>query len=301
MGSILVFGSNGFIGKNLTASLQDHYPVSEISLRNDDWRTKLGKSEVYINLIGKAHDHKGTAVESDYFHANYELTKELFESFQQSDAKLFIHISSIAAVEEYESTNLLDENAECNPVSFYGKSKRKAETYLLEQNLNLDKKIVILRPTMVHGPGDKGNLTLLFKLISKGIPYPLAKFDNKRSFLSIGNFNFCILKIIENRETIHSGIYNVCDDEPVATSQIIEIIKRICNQKVLNLYIPKKIIRMIAITGNYIPIPLNSKRLNKMTASLIVSNKKIGKELGIQKLPVTAAEGLETTLKSFLK
>src|SRR5690606_37898463 len=103
------------------------------------------------------------------------------------------------------------EDSSCNPISWYGHSKRTAEKWLLEQHLPPGKKLVILRPPMVHGPGDKGNLGLLYKLISKGIPYPLASFDNRRSFISIDNFSFFIEQIITHHEKMDSGIYHIAD------------------------------------------------------------------------------------------
>src|SRR5690606_22921688 len=136
----------------------------------------------------------------------------------------------------------LIESMDCNPVSWYGKSKRKAEEFLLSQDIPVGKKVIILRPTMVHGPGDKGNLTLLYNIISKGIPNTLAKYNNKRSFLAIDNFNFFIEKIIENYKTMPNGIYHMCDDESLSISHIIDCIGRATNKKVVNLEIPKWII-----------------------------------------------------------
>lgn len=297
---IAIFGSSGFIGKNLVESLQQNDDVQEISLRNHAWKNDIdAKTEVFINLVGKAHDHKGTATEKDYYFANVELAQQLFEIFKKSEAKLFIHISSLAALEEFESTKPLEETAECNPISLYGKSKREAEKWLLKEELPEDKKLIIIRPPMVHGPGDKGNLGLLYKIISKKIPYPLASFNNERSFISIDNFNFYIKKIIEKNENLENGIYHISDNETVATNEIIEVIKKVENIKISNLSIPKSMIKGLARIGDFVPIPLNSKKLKKLTNNLLVSNQKIKTALEIEKLPLTATEGLEKTIKSF--
>lgn len=301
MESVIIFGASGFIGQNLLKNLSSSFDVKAISLRNDGWKTTIKDSEIFVNLVGKAHDHKGTATDADYFYANLDLAKEIFNEFIQSNAKLLIHISSLAAIEEFESNNPLSESQKANPQSFYGKSKRAAEEWLLAQDLPQNKKIVILRPPMVHGPGDKGNLVLLYKLISKGIPYPLASFDNSRSFISIDNFSFFIKEIIKKQDQIVSGIYHVSDDEPISTNQIIEIIKKIENKSVMNLSIPKAIVNGLAKVGDVIPIPLNTKRLKKMTSNLILSNQKIKKALKIEKLPLSAEQGLELTIKSFKK
>lgn len=296
---ITLFGASGFIGKNLIEKLQQKYTVSQISLRNEDWRKNLSDSETYINLIGKAHNHNGEAKEDDFYKVNVNLVKDIFQSFINSNAKLFVHISSLAALEEFESNHKLTEIDKCHPDSWYGKSKRLAEEWLIAQKLPTDKKLIIIRPPMVHGAGDKGNLGLLYKLILKGIPYPLASFENRRSFISIDNFNFFIDEIVKNVENLPNGIYHISDDETISTNEIIEIIKHVEQKKMFNLRVPKFFIKAIAKVGDVLPIPLNSLRLKKMTSDLTVSNQKIKSALGIEKLPFSAEEGLIKTIKSF--
>ena len=292
----IILGSSGFIGQNLIK----RNPNSEgVSLRDGNWKNQISDAEVIINLVGKAHDHKGTATEQDFHYANVDLAKEIFNEFLKSNANLIIHISSIAALEEFESQNPLREENQCHPFSSYGKTKREAEEWLLQQNLPEKKKLIILRPPMVHGEGDKGNLGLLYKLISKGIPYPLASFDNKRSFISIDNFSYFINQIIENKELLENGIYHISDDEAVSTKEIIEIIKKVENNNTLNLSLPKVLVKFLAKIGDIIPLPLNTKRLKKMTGNLEVSNQKIKNALGITQLPISAKKGIEITIKSF--
>lgn len=296
MYNILILGATGFIGKNLLEQISDSQGVS---LRNADWQKQLSDAKVWINLVGKAHDHKGAATYQDFHFANVELTQQIFNEFIKSDAELMIHISSIAALEEFSADILLEENHICRPHSHYGKTKRQAEEWLLSQNIPNGKKLVILRPPMVHGAGDKGNLGLLYKLISKGIPYPLASFENSRSFISVDNFVYFIKTIIEKHQNLDNGIYHIADDEPISTNELIEIIKKVEQKNTMNLSLPKFFVKAVARLGDFLPIPLNSVRLNKMTSNLLVSTKKIKTALGIEKLPLTAEQGLEKTIKSF--
>lgn len=256
----IILGSFGFIGKFLIQQMGNSIGLS---LRDPLWKSSLQGVDIIINLVGKAHDHKGTATESDYQHANVELAKQIFDEFVKSEAKLLIHISSLAALEEFESRQPLIEEDACHPISWYGKTKREAEEWLLCQELPEDKKLIILRPPMVHGPGDKGNLGLLYKLISKGIPYPLGAFNNKRSFISIGNFCFYIEQIIEKHNLLKSGIYHVADDQPISTKEIIQIIKEVTGKRGVDLALPKALIYAIARIGDRLPIPLNTSRLKK--------------------------------------
>ena len=296
---IALFGASGFLGTNLRAFLRvEHYSVD---IRNKFWQEQISQNtNIFINCIGKANDHKGTATEHDFYFANYELVKVLFEEFLKSNAQLFIHISSIAAVEENERTEVLTEDSVGNPHSHYGKSKKAAEEYLLKQSLPSGKKIFILRPTMIHGEGDKGNLTLLYKIISKGIPYPLGAFQNSRTFTSVDNVVFLINEIIKKHTEMKGGVYHITDDEPLSTKKIIEIIGEAKGKKPIVLSPPKFLINSLAKMGDMISLPINSKRLKKMTSNLIVSNQKIKTALNIDSLPISAEEGMKKTIESFI-
>jgi nucleoside-diphosphate-sugar epimerase len=152
---------------------------------------------------------------------------------------------------------------------------------------------------MIHGPENKGNLNLLYKLVSKGIPWPLGSFENKRSFCSIDNLMFIIKELIE-REDIPSGIYNVADDVPLSTNELIGLIAQSQNRHPKLWNISKKFIEKIARIGDKFRLPLNSERLQKLTSSYVVSNAKIKAAIG-KPLPVSSRDGLMNTFKSFQK
>lgn len=192
---VLITGSTGFIGSNLVTYLKQHANV-EISTigRNErtNWDTlsaaHLDGIDAIIHLAGKAHDTRNVSGEKVYFDVNYELTKKLYDLFLLSAAKKFLYVSSVKAAADKVEDVLL-ETTPVSPATPYGRSKLKAENYILA-HIAHGKHFYILRPCMVHGPGNKGNLNLLYRFSQKGIPYPLASFDNKRSFLSIENFLF---------------------------------------------------------------------------------------------------------------
>ena len=153
---------------------------------------------------------------------------------------------------------------------------------------------------MIHGPGNKGNLNLLYKFVVKGIPYPLAAFENRRSFLYIENLNFIVDKLI-TQDNIPSGIYNIADDDSLSTVEVVKIISGTLNRKQSLWYLSKSFIKFAAVFGDRLKLPLNSERLKKMTENYVVSNQKIKDALHIKKLPVNTQKGLTETVKSFLQ
>ena len=235
---------------------------------------------------------------SEYYIVNTDLTKTIFDAFLLSNAKVFITLSSVKAAADIIYSELT-ENYTPNPVTHYGKSKLLAEEYILSKPIPSGKRVYILRPCMIHGPGNKGNLNLLYNIVSKGFPWPLGIFENKRSFCSIDNLCFVLNEILQN-ENIPSGIYNIADDKSISTNQLIALIANSQNKNENILRISKMLIITIAKLGDYIKFPLNSERLQKLTESYVVSNEKIVNAIR-KPLPVSAEEGLLQTLKSFKK
>lgn len=308
MKKIIVSGITGFVGVNLFGYFNDKYEILGIS-RNRNARKKLisydlvnkellSSSYAFIHLAGKAHDLKRISKDSEYFEVNTELTKRLFDQFLKSDLKVFIYMSSVKAVAD-GLDGVLTEDVFPNPLTPYGKSKLAAEKYILSKELPNDKRLYILRPCMIHGPNNKGNLNLLYTLVSKGIPYPFGEFKNQRSFLTIENLCFVISELLEN-PIIPSGIYNIADDEPLSTVELVKIIGESQNQKVKVLNISPKFMQMLAKIGDYFPLILSSEKLQKLTESYVVSNKKI-KQAIKKELPLSTIEGLEQTFKNYDK
>lgn len=295
---ITITGATGFVGVNLRGYLKSSHEVNSISVRYVHNQQFEINSDVVIHLAGKAHDLKKVSSEKEYFEANFELTKKLFNAFLKSESKDFIYFSSVKAVADNVSGTLY-ENNKANPKTIYGQSKFKAEEYILSQEIPEGKRVFIIRPCMIHGPGNKGNLNLLYSVIKKGIPYPLAAFENERSFLGIDNLNFLVKSILEDR-TIPSGVYNFADDEFLSTNELVNIISAVLKVKNKKIAIPKTIINSMARIGDLIKLPLNSEAIQKLTENYRVSNYKIKEAIGIEKLPYTAQQGLEKTIKSFI-
>ena len=297
---------------------------------------KLPQFDAIIHLAGKAHDTKNQSIAQSYFDINTGLTQKIFDFFLQSSAKKFIFFSSVKAATDSVVGDILTEDVIPTPVGPYGESKIKAEEYILNKltvdgeqltvdsgrltvdgeqltvdngqltvamqhdsaaNCQLNKQVYILRPCMIHGPGNKGNLNLLYNVVKKGIPWPLGAFKNRRSFTSIDNLCYVVEGLLT--KDVPGGIYHMGDDEAMSTNELITIICEVMGKKSRIWKINRGIMEGCAGIGTLLHLPLNTERLRKLTENYVVSNDKIKRALGIDKMPVTAKEGLIKTIKSF--
>lgn len=290
--TIFLTGAGGFIGKSIRKYLSNSVHYTNFKREENI----VIKEDIVLHFAGKAHDIKKVSRPDEYYKVNTELTQKVFDAFLDSDAKVFIVLSSVKAAAD-ELNVILTENHQPNPITHYGKSKLLAEEYILSKEIPKGKRIYILRPTMIHGPGNKGNLNLLYKLFSAGIPWPLGSFNNKRSFCSIENLMFIIKELID-REDISSGVYNIADDETLSTNALIRILAESQNRKVKIWKVSKNLVQALARIGDVLRLSFTTERLQKLTESYVVSNHKIKSAIG-KDLPVSAKDGLLKTFKSF--
>ena len=283
---ILITGAYGFVGTNLCkylvskghechaldipAAKRDDVPY--VSFYTWDELDKLPVVDAVVHLAGKAHDLKKVASEQSYFDINVGLTEKIFAAAKTTR---FIYFSSSKA----------DANGNA-----YGRSKLAAEQFL-------NGRAIVLRPAMIHGPGNKGNLNLLWGIARRGLPWPLAAFENKRSFTSIANICAAVEALCERGE---NGIYPIADDEMLSTNRLIELIAETCGKRAKLWRVPKGVMRMVAKIGDVLHLPLNTERIVKLTEDSFVNNSHLKSQLGWNRMPIRAEEGLRRTLRSFL-
>ena len=314
---ILITGIHGFVGSNLVTYLakdNEIYGLDIVSPEKegvvktfswDDLDNELVPNvDAIIHLAGKAHDTKKQSAAEVYFKVNTELTKKIYDYFLAHDSiRKFVFFSTAKAAAD-RVDGILTEDVVPAPIGPYGESKIAAERYILDHMPTKDsttnavnKQVYIFRPCMIHGPGNKGNLNLLFNIVKKGIPWPLGAFENRRTFTSIENICFAVNGVLT--KDVSSGIYNMGDDEPLSTNELIEEICKSLGKKAHIWRLPKGLMNGVAKMGGWLHLPLDPDRLQKLTESYVSSNAKIKKALGVDKMPVDARQGLKITLKSF--
>lgn len=313
--NILITGVHGFVGSNLVAYLASENviygldiiaPEKEGVIKTYSWddldNDRVPEVDAIVHLAGKAHDTKNQSAAEVYFKVNRDLTMKVFDYFiAHLDIKKFVFFSTAKAAAD-KVDGVLTEDVVPSPVGPYGESKIAAEKYILD-SINkdpavfVDRGVYVFRPCMIHGPGNKGNLNLLYSVVSKGLPWPLGAYENRRTFTSIENICFAVNGVLIN--DVPSGIYNMGDDEALSTNELIEEICASLGKKAHIWKLPKGLMNGVAKVGGWLHLPLNQERLRKLTENYISSNAKIKAALGIEKMPVTAREGLKRTLAAF--
>ena len=323
--NILITGIHGFVGSNLVIALREYHalygldiitPEKEGVVKTFSWKDIettsfpmqfLPKFDAIIHLAGKAHDTKNQSASQVYFDINTGLTQKIFDFFLESSAKRFIFFSSVKAAADSVVGDMLTEDVIPTPVGPYGESKIAAEDYILSKlrsehgelkvAMQRDKRVYILRPCMIHGPGNKGNLNLLYNVVKKGIPWPLGDFENKRSFTSIDNLCYVVEGLLT--KDVASGIYHMGDDEALSTNELIALMCEAMGKEPHIWKMNRKMMEGCAGLGTLLHLPLNTERLRKLTENYVVSNEKIKLALGIDRMPVRAADGIMKTIRSF--
>ena len=299
---------------------------------------KIPDIDAIIHLAGKAHDTKNQSAADVYFKVNTGLTQKIFDWYlAHPTAKKFIQFSTVKSAADRVEGEFLTEECIPTPVGPYGESKIAAENYIIEKfapealkrpfhnftdedavafaevqgsstseatksmtrfKVQGEKRVYIMRPCMIHGPGNKGNLNLLYGVVSKGIPWPLGAFENRRSFTSIGNLQEVIKGLLT--KDAPSGIYHMGDDEALSTNELIEVICSALGKKAHIWNISRGLMNGFAKVGDVLHLPLNTQRMQKLTENYVVSNAKIKAALGMKEMPVRAKDGLRETIKSFV-
>ena len=307
--SVMVTGSNGFLGKYLCDYLENkNFRVVRASRNylddkkiNLDFENKINWSEHLVNIrciihtAAKVHVlKKRRNLKKQYDKINYEGTISLAEQAALCGVSRFIYISSAKVCgEKTDLDKPINENSNSDITDPYAISKLYTEKKLIQISKKTKMEIVIIRPPLVYGPGVKANFLSMMKWINKGIPLPFAEINNLRSLISLENLSDFICLCIDNLNA-KNETFLISDDQDISTSRLLEKIMLNFNKRVNLFSINKNIIYFFfLITGkiNIYERLFNSLHLDVTKAkSLIGWNPK-----------KTLDEGLYETTKYFLR
>tara|TARA_Y200000002_G_scaffold382683_1_gene400733 strand:- start:827 stop:1783 length:957 start_codon:yes stop_codon:yes gene_type:complete len=309
---IQLIGGSGFVGTRLI-SLLGQKNCNNLDKNNSQKYPKITKigdirnidSLIFDNnikcVVLLAAEHKDDVEpKSLYYDVNVEGTQNVLNKMDEKGIKNLIFTSTVA-IYGLDKKNP-NENFPSDPFNHYGKSKWNAEKIIkkwYDQDPD-DKTVVIVRPTVIFGENNRGNVYNLFKQIMTKKFLMIGDGHNKKSLSYVGN----VVSFIKNRiEKSDEGyyVYNYSDKPDFSMIELINKIKYLTNIKILNIKIPY----LIGIIGGYFfdivakisgkKLPISSIRIKKFCATTQFDSKKM---LEIFKPPYTIDKGLEKTLNN---
>lgn len=299
LGTMLVSGAGGFVGKRLCAYLRERgytvrtldriAPVSaeggfQMDLAKDACPPGLCEDvDTLFHLAGKAHAVAETGRDAEqYWQINTEGTRKLLAAAQQAGVRCFVYVSSVKAVGEAEEQPM-DETVALPADTPYGESKYAAEQLVLHGGYVPHP--VVLRPTMVYGETDKGNLPRMVRAVRRGLFPPLPEFDNKRSMVHVDDLAQAALLASQN--AVAAGqVYIVAGERAYSTRQIYDGIRTALGLKPAGWTIPLCWLQFMAGLGDRLGKLLgrrfvfDNSALAKLAGSACYSSAKIRRELG---------------------
>ncbi|HIF9399504.1 TPA: UDP-glucose 4-epimerase family protein [Photobacterium damselae] len=312
---ILVTGGTGFIGQRLLLKLKelskpsvsigrklaasvfsDEHYVIDINSRSD-YSSILKRNSVIIHCAARVHvmnDSLNDPLEA-YREVNTAGTLNLAKQAVSAGVKRFIFVSSIKVNGELTIVNKpFRFDDERYPEDPYGQSKSEAEEQLLKLAEDTGLEVVIIRPTLVYGPGVKANFVSLLNLVSKGLPLPFGCIKgNKRSLVSVDNLVDLIVTCIDHPKAVNQ-VFLVSDDNDISTREIVQQMAKALGKSQWLLPIPTTCYRLVGkIAGK-------EDVISRLLGSLQVDITHTKDTLG-WKPPQTLEDGFKQTADAFLK
>jgi nucleoside-diphosphate-sugar epimerase len=322
MNLVVVTGATGFIGRQLCRELSARgrcvravvraapntpIDVSQTAIVGEigpltDWARALDGAESVVHLAGVAHRLDEAVDAAEHNRVNHLGTARLAEAVAASSTvRRLIYISSLAVIGS-RSDVPVDETTLARPDTPYGTSKRDAELALQRALSGADttKDWCILRPPLVYGPGNPGNMERLLRLVERSLPLPLAGIENQRSFLFVGNLVDAIAVVMTDPRASRSTFF-VTDGKPISTPELLRRIAQVSGRPARLFRCPQILLQMIGVGGDVLAkagvrISFNSYALARLTDSFPVCSEAIQKALGwIPRFSMN--EGLQATLE----
>lgn len=310
---ITIIGGSGFVGTNLCQKLADRQIQFEIIDIKESQRfpekCKIGDvrdfhslretitGDIVVNLAAVHRDD--IRDKSEYVRTNVDGAENVAKVCSEKNIKKIVFTSSVAVYGFAEPNT--DETGAINPFNEYGKTKYQAEEKLREWHSSGDNKLIIVRPTVIFGEGNRGNVYNLLKQIASGKFVMVGAGQNRKSMAYIGNVVAFLEKCIEaDRKYV---VFNYVDKPDLDMNALVRQVRKVLKGKEsVGMRLPYWIGVILgyaadgltSLTGK--KMPLSSIRVKKFCSSTEFGSAK--EALGGFKPPFTLQEGIDRTLKS---
>lgn len=312
---IALIGGSGFVGTRLTDLLlkSPGYEIVNIDIEpshffnhltvNGDVREQQRMDEVLkgvdlVVLLAAQHRDDITPV-SLYYDTNVKGMEVTLKAMEKNNVKRLIFFSSVAVygINKKEP----DEKHPADPFNHYGKSKWQAEQVLAKWfETHTDWNINVVRPTVIFGERNRGNVYNLLKQISSGKFLMVGNGKNFKSMAYVGNVVAFVKFLIENVTTSYN-VFNYVDKPDKNMNSLVETVSRVLDKKIPSTHYPY----WLGMLGGYAfdtvafitrkKLTVSSVRVKKFCATTSFNAQKAHTSGYLP--PFSLDEGLERTLK----
>lgn len=258
---------------------------------------KGARSVVHLGGLTQEYGPIASRSYDEFRAANVDATAVLARAAAAAGIRTFVFMSSVSAVSAAGS-GPISETTSPAPTTFYGRSKLEAEKSVEEIGAAAGMRVVSLRPTMVFGPGMKGNALRLFDFAWRGVPIPVGSVRNSRSVIFVGNLVRAIRAALESEPA--RGAFLLADNPALSTADLSKKIATALGVRANVVSVPPAILRMAGEVGDLLsragPWPLTSREVSRLTTSLAVDSSLFSRLTGFAQ-PYTLEEGLLITAR----
>ena len=319
--NVCIIGGTGFIGSHLIAQIAANHTIYNIDkqqslpsdnnlvkhiradIRDYESLKKVFPDNIEMVILLAAEHRDDVSPTSLYYDVNVEGTHNVLKIMAEKGVEHIIFTSSVSVYGL--NKNNPDELSDTDHFNHYGKSKLQAEEVLRRwfDNDRNGKSLIIIRPTVTFGPGNKGNVYNLLKQIASGKFIMVGRGKNKKSMAYVENvagfINHCIDKRLKGYH-----LFNYIDKPDLATKELVHYAELALGKKI----IPIKIPYFIGYAGGVMldmfstiskkKFSISAVRVKKFCATTQFDSVTI--QATGYKPRKTLAEGLEITIKSIV-
>ncbi len=311
---ISILGGAGFVGTNLSRRLfeqQGAFSIGDLQTSQafpertealdirikEDLRTKL-KGDIVVNLAAVHRDDVTDL--NEYYSTNVEGARVLCEVCEEKGINKIVFTSSVA-VYGFAPPGT-GEEGDINPFNEYGRTKALAEDVYREwrEKDPENRSLIIVRPTVVFGEGNRGNVYNLLNQINSGAFAMIGNGRNKKSMAYVENLSAFLVKCIQSDKKY--AVYNYVDTPDFTMNELVSLVRgKLRGKSSVGIRVPK----IVGLMAGYVAdglarfgvkLPISSIRVKKFCASSEFTSAK--SELEGFVAPFTLQEGLERTLEA---
>jgi nucleoside-diphosphate-sugar epimerase len=254
-----------------------------------DWSSAVGGFSAIVHLAAAAHEAAERYERTNDYQAlrsvNALATERLAREAHAAGIGRFVFISSVGVHGDGTHGTPFTEQSAFAPRSLYARSKLEAEERLAEVARATGLAVTVLRPPLVYGPGNPGNMLRLLRLLDGGSPLPLASIENRRSLVYVGNLADAIMRCIES-PAAEGRTYLVSDGAPISTPELCRALGRALGRPARLFRFPPALLEL-------------APPMRKLTRSLVVDDRAIRDELRWVP-PFAFEEGIRLTAQWYL-